>query len=341
MQPNVTGRRAARLAPLAALALALVACGGGGDSGTPPPPNVAVTAANQDSVTRAGMVSMQGGVLGSSFGIASADSASPAAVGPLLRRALAGSSKRVAAARKTVAVVVGPITDACTVSGTFTGTIDDRNNDGVLNSGDSISITFTNCVEVAGEVLNGRMAATYTQVVATPVTIGATVVAENLSFTDATTNTSASLNGGFNMTYTEPGATVAVTRIVVPDQLALGATTPVYSDTVTLLDGYTVESTYDSSALPPGGATPGRTSSTASGPVASTAAGGFVRFTTIEPLVQYDVDDYPRSGRFEAVGTTGKLRATVLSGTEVQIELDANGDGTFEASKTLPWTDLL
>jgi hypothetical protein len=185
------------------------------------------------------------------------------------------------------------------------------------------------------------MSATYTQIVASPLTVGAAVAAEDLLFSQTATGTSASLDGGFNLTYTEPTSTTSVTRITVPNQLAMGATTPAYTDTVTLLDGYVVESTYDSQALPPGGTTPGRTSSTATGPVASVAAGGFVRVTTLEPLVQYDVDDYPRSGRFEAVGVTGKLRATVLSVTQVQIELDANGDNTFEQTTTLPWTQLL
>lgn len=335
--------RKARLGAIGLIALALAACGGGGGGGTPPPPNVAVTATNQDSVTRAGVVSMQGSMIGGSLGIATGSgSSSPlAATAPALRRALAVGVKRIAVGRKTIAVVIGPETQNCTESGSVTGTIDDRNNDGQLNAGDVLSITFNNCVEVAGEVMSGRMSATYTQIVASPLTVGAAVATENLLFSETATGTSASLNGGFNLTYTEPSSFTSVTRIVVPNQLAMGATTPAYTDTVTLLDGYTVESTYDSLALPPGGTTPGRTSSTATGPVASAAAGGFVRVTTLEPLVQYDVDDYPRSGRFEAVGVTGKLRATVLSVTQVQVDLDANGDNVFEQTKTLAWTQIL
>jgi hypothetical protein len=184
--------RSARLGALGLVALALAACGGGGGSaGTPPPPNVAVTATNQGSVTRAGVVSMQGGVIGGSLGIAGGGQSSPlAATAPAVQRALAAGVKRIAAGRKTVAVVIGPETVNCTVSGSVTGTIDDRNNDGQLNVGDVLSLTFNSCVEVAGEVMTGRMSATYTQIVASPLTVGAAVAAEDLLFSQTAASTS-------------------------------------------------------------------------------------------------------------------------------------------------------
>ena len=127
----------------------------------------------------------------------------------------------------------------------------------------------------------------------------------------------------------------------VPNSLALRVTTPVYSDTVTLLDGYTVDSNYDRTALPPGGTVAGRTTSSASGKVASASAGGFVLVQTVEPIVQYDIDAYPRSGRLTAVGNTGSVQVTVLSTTQVRIELDADGNRSYEASKLVAWDQLL
>ena len=116
--------------------------------------------------------------------------------------------------------------------------------------------------------------------------------------------------------------------------------TPGFSDTITLRAGYTIDSAYDSAVLPPGGTVAGLTSTTASGQVASASAAGYVTVRTLQPMLQYDVDANPRSGQFEAVGKTGSLQATVLSTTQVQIDLDADGNGVFDASKVVLWSDL-
>jgi hypothetical protein len=57
--------------------------------------------------------------------------------------------------------------------------------------------------------------------------------------------------------------------------------------------------------------------------------------------VQRDADLYPTSGQIVATGAVGSLRTTALNTTNVQIELDANGDGIYEASKVVLWTALL
>lgn len=333
-----------RLGSMGLLALVIGGCGGGGGGGVAPPSQVAVTAANQDAVARAGMVGIQGGLVGGSLGLAGGGQSSPmsAAAGPGLQRALALATKTAlaAAGRKNIAAVSG-LTENCAVSGSFTGTVDDRDNSQSITSGDVLNLTFNNCSEVAGETISGGMGATYTQVVRSPLTVGAAVTVSNLNFVEAATGYSAGMDGGFNFSYSEISTTVSTTRMVVPGALALRAVTATFNDTVTLLDGYTVDSSYDSASLPPGGTTPGRTTSTATGPVASSAAGGFVRMATPVPLVQYDVDSYPRSGVVTATGTSGALRATVLSSTQVQMDLDADGNGNFEATKTVAWALLL
>lgn len=318
----------ARLGVAGLFALALAACGGGGgDSGTPPPPNAAITAQNQEAVARAAFVGMETGVLGGSLGIATGGGQSSALslAAPAVRRAVLAGRKMIAA--------VYPDAGDCTVSGTYSGSWDDRDNSQTLSEGDSISLSFVDCVEEAGVVMNGSMGFTYTRIIPTPLDIRASITTQNLSVRETATNYLASLNGSFNVVYTEPNASTSVTRLVVPDQLAMTTQTPVFNDTVTLLDGYTVESTYDTTS-------PARTVTTATGAVASTDAGGFVRIATLEPLVQFDTDDYPSSGVLAATGVSGELRVTVLSATQVQIELDANDDGTFEGDETLLWTDL-
>jgi hypothetical protein len=40
------------------------------------------------------------------------------------------------------------------------------------------------------------------------------------------------------------------------------------------------------------------------------------------------------------VGRTGSLQVTLLSTTQLQIDLDADGNGVFEAVKVVRWADL-
>lgn len=317
------------------LCLALAACGGGGGGGSPPPKNVAVTAANQDAVTRAAMAGASTGALGGSLGSipTGGGQASPLAlVHPALMRAL---SVGVSTAKRPAAVF--PANGACTLSGSFSGSVNDRDGSLSLTVGDTVSLTFSDCIDVTGVVLNGSMSFTYTQLVQTPLTVAATVAASGLSVDETGTSYAASLSGGFAFTYTEPTGTTAQTVITVPDALALGVRTPTYSDTITLLDGYTTNSAYDSVAA--------LTTVTAAGPVATRAGGGFVTVATPTPLVQLDSEDYPHAGVVVVTGLTGQVRATVQSSsaqspTAVLMELDADGNNSFEASKTVAWASL-
>ncbi len=313
---------------LAATALAGVAaagCGGGGGGGSPAPGSVNVTATNQDTLTRSGMVALQAGVLGAAGGIAGGG-------GTVARAALAG--------RKQIAAVQPPVIEDCTISGTTTTVFDDRDNSGTANAGDGATITYANCSEVAGEVTNGTIVATYTQIqLATfPALIGASVTTSDLRTQTGTASVSA--QGGLTMLVRIDSLTADSLHVTVPSAFAMAINTPLYSDTVTLRAGYTLDSAYDATALPPGGTVAGRTSTTAHGPVESAAAAGYVQLNTLQPFVQYDVDPYPRSGQFEVVGKTGSLQAVVLSTSQVQVDLDADGNGVFEATKVVAWADF-
>lgn len=309
------------------LGLSLAGCGGGGSSSPAPVGNVDVTSANQDTVARGSLVALQAGVLGGSAGVAGGGSA-------LARAAFAP--------RKHIAAVQPPVDDACFVSGSTRTVLDDRDNSGGTTPtvGDVATITYTDCVEVAGEVTNGTITATFTQIqtAALPATIAATITTTDLR--TQTAHGSVAAQGGFTMTLRIDSLSADSLRVTVPSGFTLAITTPLYSDTITLKPGYVLDSSYDGTALPPGGSIPGRTTTTANGPVESATAAGYVQLATLQALVQYDIDAYPRSGQFQAAGKTGTLRGTVLSATQVQIDLDADGNGVYEASKIVPWTDF-
>lgn len=315
-----------RVATVAGLVgLGLAGCGGGGGGGSSPPGSVDVTAANQDTLTRAGMVALQAGVLGGSAGVAGGG-------GTVARAALSG--------RKQIAAVQPPRVEFCSISGTTTTVYDDRDNSGTANAGDVATITYADCSDVAGEVTNGTIVATYTQIqIATlPATIAANVTTTDLR--TQTPSASVAAQGGFAMTLRIDSLTADSLHVAVPSGFTMAISTPLYSDTVTLRAGYTLDSAYDATALPPGGTVAGRTSTTAHGPVESAAAAGYVQVNTLQPLLHYDVDPYPRSGQFEVVGKTGSLQGLVLSNSQVQVDLDADGNGVFEATKVVPWSDF-
>ncbi|TXC67416.1 hypothetical protein FSC37_22200 [Piscinibacter aquaticus] len=327
MQTSIRVPAVRPMALCASISLALAGCGGGGGGSTPAAPTVTVSTTNQDTVARAGMVALQAGVLGASLGVAGGGSPT----------ALAAA----AAGRKRAAAVQPPEVENCTVSGSTTTVYDDRDNSGTATLGDTATITYDDCVEVPGEVMNGTAVAVYSQIqLGTPFSIGARITTNDLVTQTATHRVAA--RGGFDFLISAPSllATSSTLRVGVPEALALAITTPMYTDTVTLRAGYLLQSSYDGTALPPGGSIGGLTSTTANGLVDSTVAAGTVSVSTRQPFDQYDIDPYPRSGQFEVFGKTGAIRATVQSTSVVQIELDADGNGTFEASKTVSWSDL-
>lgn len=316
-----------RLGLAGLLALTLAACGGGGGggAGSPPPPNVAVTATNQDAVTRAGFAGIVTGTLSGSLGIAGGPSSPMNLSGSALKRVLSAT----AAFRKRIAADVSA--DLCPGGGSASATVNDTAPIGTLNPNDSASITFSNCNVGGGVLVSGNMGVVYTTVTASA--LGANISADGLVVSEASTGYSASMDGGFSLTLSGTTSTL-VAEMVVPNQLVMSsAHVGTIIDTITLLDGYTVLSTYES--------TTATTTSTATGPIASAAAGGFVRIATPTPLVQFDTETYPHTGVLEATGLTGQLRATVRSNTQVRIDLDVGGDGTYEANKTVLWTTLL
>lgn len=324
-----------------AVALVLTGCGGGGgDDDDGPPGSVDVTAANQDQLARAAAAAAQGGFAMSASPVGGSAAPSPLSLTAVTRsawlRAPRAMADSAAAGRARVAGVSAPSQEPCLVSGSATFTVDDRDNSGDPSVGDVVTVVFSACSDVANETMNGTMAVALTAVSISPrLSFAASATMTALTFT--LPGHTARYDGGVTMSYAEPSATLATTRLVVGNQFVVQATTANYSDTFTLRAGHTIDSTYDAAALPPGGNQPGLTTTTANGTVASASAGGYVAVTTLAPMLQYDADSYPRSGHLDVVGKNGSLQLTVLPAGQVRIDLDANGDGTFDQTKTVDW----
>jgi len=349
MRNNRLARSAVQCAIVVALGAALVACGGGG--GDSPAPsvgaNIDLTTANRDRVGHsiaAGVVALSPTLtIPLSANGAAADRKWAQAAGPvessawsgrlpvLLRQLLRVSSARAANQMARPLGVAGPVVYACAIAGTMSLTVDDRDDDGGLNGGDVVTTVYSNCQDTTFETLNGTVTTAITA-------LGPTSMSARLTmsqFSDAAARHALTLDGSMWVDDSQPSGALEVTRLTADGPVVASVTTHLFTDTVTLQNGFSEEATYDAAA--------GLSTSTVNGSLRSAAAGGIVEISTPanSPLTKYDAEDYPRSGEVRVLGKRGTLWLTVLSTEWVQLDLDADDNGTAESSEVVSWDWLL
>ena len=107
-----------------------------------------------------------------------------------------------------------------------------------------------------------------------------------------------------------------------------------YNDSVSFASGFVILTDEATSGA--------STSVSLSGTMSAQSLGGSITISTPQALVQLSTDNYPSAGQVIVTGATGSaVRATVLDNTQVRVELDANGDGTYESTATVAWTTLI
>jgi hypothetical protein len=336
-----------RLAAAAVMSvLALTACGGGGDGGpAPEKATIALTATNRDTVAHAVVAGVESfATLGSVPVTATASSGAiqvsgGGPIGAIVGRVIVATRDRMQAlaARERAATVYPPETMPCSVSGTWTGTVDDHDDSGTLTVGDKITVSFADCVDFDDVVMNGAFDTLFTSATS-ETSYGGTITTTNLS--QSTSMHTITLNGA--IAFNHNGGTTGTETYTAKGDVVVDVQTHLpFSDTVTLLSGYVEKDSYDLEALPPEGGSPGRLAFTASGSLRSAKAGGVVTVTTPTPVVVYALDTYPRSGVVQARGSTGMMQLTAQSQTNVLLELDADDNGQYESTETVTWEWLL
>jgi len=328
--------------------LLLAACGGGGggsDAPAAPSLTVGITSGNQGAVARAaidGGQALSASQPLASDGRATAQSlgAMPAAgrigvVEAVIQRALAeGLAPRrgvgIASAMRPAATHSS--TANCGVSGSVTTTIDDHDNSNALSGGDLLGIVFNQCKDTADGLLDGAMV----------FTIGSVQSSTNvqfsgsLSFVQVTAvdgQTSASINGSVAVTAVSTSSDVQMTLTVGASSLTVTSSAPGYTDTIVYDPGMQVvvgtNATTASSVV------------TLNGSFFAASIGGRVGVTTLQPVAQLATDLHPSSGQIRVSGAAGsQLLVTALNSTQVRLELDANGDGTYETAAVVVWNSL-
>ncbi len=203
-----------------------------------------------------------------------------------------------------------------------------------LRAGDSFSVSFNNCKDnMSGSTANGSMSATVVSgsletdcdmdMYGTCSDFSLGMSFNDLQITEmGVTNL---VDGGFNLTYTR----ATNTNTISGDDLYM------YSGTG---QGVRMSNFNIASSLS------GRSETTTINmTLASTRINGSVQIRSTTPLVttNVDTDDYPSSGVLQITGANSTLTVTALDATSVQLELDADNDGTIDYTDSpVSWTTI-
>jgi hypothetical protein len=319
----------------AAVAALLSACGGSGDS---PPPgsgtqSVAITAANQSTVARA---TVNGGF---SLALVQDETSNGATTSPnstvvaerLLQHVLrAAVSQRKSIASASAHPETGSSeTDPCGVSGTLTSNWNDVDNNSQLSAGDILTANFQQCQDTPTLSVNGTLTITLTGTPTESQFTGNAVFASVVAVYGGVTYT---LNGAVAVNEVDTDTLSDSSFTVASTGLTVGIASTGYSDSIAFDSGMVAASSFLA----------GSSSLTLNGSFTSQSLGGRVTISTPHALMQQNGDAYPSQGSVLITGASGStLLVTALNTTQVQLQVDANGDGTVDGTTTTTWTALI
>ncbi len=317
------------------LTAALTACGGGGDSSptTPTPPtspSATLTASNYQQVARA---SVQGSMFLSGTNNIAVSLSGRSASRPT--SAALEQVRRISAAGRLRPSAVKVDEFACEVSGKVLLSINDANNNDKLDVGDSFGLEAQDCRDSDTSVSKGKVTITIREVTGDfgAGTYGAKLELKLEGFTEVEGNETYTGDGSMIINVTQSGAsntsTLEVPRLAVTSTQS-GVTSTQSMTNVRVSEEYRTDNA-------------GTTIITSvNGTLATTELGGqAVTLETLTPLRALESENFPNVGQMVVSGGgNSRMRITALNKTQVQLELDANGDGTYEDSVVKLWTDL-
>jgi hypothetical protein len=312
---RVASERFPRVLSLVLLLAGLSACsGGGGDSSSTssaPAPSVALTSSNAEGVTKAAFEQFLG------------DSTLDAAPTPLAAATTTRTDTiptLVELAKKAASVLgqtsstfstAAATTDLCTVSGSTTTNY--------AADGTSATITYSACEEDPGVIINGSMSVSNISASGNVVSF---TTSFNLTFSFVSGQPDVVLSGGYSAAL--DFSTTFATTITGNYFSGTDGT-----DTFELFN-FTFVATTDSAS--------------ADYTLSGTSINGVVTVKTLTTFTY--TGTYPYVGKMEITGANNsRILVTVLGdetavGDQVQIDVDANGDGVFETTILTTWAAL-
>jgi len=224
--------------------------------------------------------------------------------------------------------------EACSLGGSVTVVASDADNNDDVSAGDSVQASFNQCSESAGVVMNGAMSVSLQSVAVntdTQFRFTGTIAFDRLSLIAG--SQSAVINGAVTVDAAQTLGSTVTLQIGVTigaNGLTTSLTSPSRSDSVAYDAGsrWVVDSNGSTFSLQ------------LNGTFTVTSIGGRVSVATVQPVVFRVGDDHASSGQMVVTGASGsRLRITALDNTQARLELDANGDGTYEAVRDIAWDD--
>lgn len=292
-----------------AMSLLFAACSGSGGGGAQNPPTAALTAQNALAVT--------GHVLDAVLGLAE------------VADAVAGSLPPIGQAAAPLQLEA--LLRDGSLPGPFGGSVeylwDDRDEDALISTGDTMEMVFDGYLDDSGVGLDGWHGLDDLQVVGNPATQTTwTVVAHaELGNLGVVRNGGTTVLAGAVAFGLDRRPTVAYTRLRVPTSVTAG-------DVAWLADAVVEYAEYDAE---------GTFYVVASGTLAGEAVGGVVAIATVAPTGGFVGEPNPSRGAFAVRGVDGcALRITIVDAATIRVEVDADGDGTFEDTLQTDWQSL-
>ena len=330
-----TGRAMAAALPLS---LILLGCGGGGgDAGTPGLPSAGALALDGSNYVTAAQVAVSSAAyLSDSSRLVVA--AQTGGSGASSRAALAQVdhiAARFALAPRLLTGAVANFNENCSGGGTISISVNDQNNNGNFDAGESMSMTFLSCVE-DGMTINGGLDMVLSALTgvfdSSNYSATLTMTLKNLSATDATGTETG--NGQLVIKVSAAGVNNETATVEAPTLTTSGT-----------LGGVAVSSTLTAYTLTlahtPVGAGYTESLSVAGTLGGSTLGGKTITISTSTAIVRDWNAQLPRTGLVLVKGASGsQLRISVQAGGSVLIELDADGNGAYETSVTKTWAQL-
>lgn len=309
-------RTRARLGAVTMALAALAACGGGGGGGGSVGSDlIDLTVANRETVAHAATASFV--AMGASTSI------------PVLSRRGSMAMGR-SVAREGAMGLIGSA-KPCAVAGRILATLDDLNGNGQLDLGEPLTFVFEACQDNPYDIVNGTMVMTPTSETATSRSATTTMVQLSTQATNGRHSMTRDGSVDMNCTDLDDASVRCTSTATTPVQTALR--THLFTDTVTLRQGFVEEATFDYGT--------GHVMSRARGTLESTAAGGAFSVSTDTAIGLLSDDPFPHEGRLRLQGDRGTMLISPQSATQVRIDVDSADDGTFESSELKDWDWLL
>ena len=198
-----------------------------------------------------------------------------------------------------------------------------------LSRGDTIDIEFDMCIDTVGESTDGRMHFEVDD-------FAGDFLSALYDLTMTMTLTDFNVVTQEDSIMSSGGATVRIDTVLAP-----------YVEASVSGDSFTVDTNSASQSLTnfastqtfDGNLVPAPYTFSASGTVDSSDLPGAVTYSTPVTFEGFD-DDYPSAGEFLVEGENSAAKLVALSNVDVQILIDADGDGVFEGEILTTWAEL-